>query len=1186
MGAEIDSLDIRIAANAKSASQSLNTLINRLDRVNSSLSRAGGSGMATMAVGITRLASAMQTMKNVDTVVFTRLAKNIEKLSGIKSADLTNTAISINRISKSVSSLSNVNITGGTEKIAELATGIAKLGYSSSTKAIENIPKLARAMRDLVSTLSKAPKVSQNLIDMTNALANLSRTGASSGRAANALSGALNTYSTSSKKASHHTFSLAGAIGKLYASYWLLFRAMGKVKQSIDIAADIAEVQNVVNQTFGEYASLVDKASQSSIADFGMSELTLKQIASRFQAMGTAMGFTQGKMANMSLTITELAADMASFYNVEQEDVAKDLESIFTGETRPLRTFGLDLTEATLKEWAMKEGLDANISSMSQAEKAMLRYQYVMANTGAAQGDFARTAGSWSNQVRILRQNFEQLGSVLGGTLINALNPLIRAFNTAMGVIIAFAETISNALGKIFGWKFQKSGVGVTDALTEGIDGVADSANGAANNIGGATTAAKELKRELLGFDEITKLSDVTDPSGGGSGGSGSGTSGAGNASGAGGEWTQVDTIWESYESEIDTLEQLGSHIRDSLMKAMDGIDWNSVYEKARGFGTGLATFLNGLFAPNKKGDTVLGSVGTTIAGSLNSSLEILNSFGLTFNWKNFGKSIADGISKFFKTTNLNLAADTFNTYANGILDSMIEAIEGDNVEWDKIGDKIGNALKRIEWKVILLKIGKLIYEAINNALEIYVNAFNADPLETAILTAVAALKFTGLAGTLGSRIAGKIRTVLTGGTAVGKMTDIANNFGLILGGALFVAITQTAVSEYTGGPEALVASLREDIEEALSKEEWEFGVPVLVKFSNKMQQIFPWLTKNSGNETTEIEVTVEAEVEPETTEKAVQKKINKKYDNLYLPSETAVETTPGEMQEDLNTISKGLKAPFKTELETTAEEMRQEISRKVFGFVLPVLAEANIEKLNDKINPANKFLNGVLANTNKVAWQKDADKSLGVSAKTGSVGWQSGADKNVSVNAKTTKVGWGTNSDKALGVSAKTRGISWQNGASKWLSGIFGYVSKVQKDTSVGELILRGITGAIAGLLGGIGQKANGGFYRNGQWSPITAYAGGGLPDMGELFIARESGPELVGRMGGGTAIMNNNQIVASVSAGVYQAVAAAMSQFSGNSVSEVHVHLEGDAAGVFRMVKQENDRIVIATGEPALLI
>ena len=83
---------------------------------------------------------------------------------------------------------------------------------------------------------------------------------------------------------------------------------------------------------------------------------------------------------------------MSSFYNVRQEDVAQNLQAIFTGETEPLRKYGLDLTQAALAEWAMKQGRDANIQSMSQAEKTMLRYQYVLANTTAAQGDFARTA--------------------------------------------------------------------------------------------------------------------------------------------------------------------------------------------------------------------------------------------------------------------------------------------------------------------------------------------------------------------------------------------------------------------------------------------------------------------------------------------------------------------------------------------------------------------------------------------------------------------------------------------------------------------------------------------------------------------------------------------------------------------------------------------------------------------------
>ena len=108
---------------------------------------------------------------------------------------------------------------------------------------------------------------------------------------------------------------------------------------------------------------------------------------------------------------------------------------------------------------------------------------------------------------------------------------------------------------------------------------------------------------------------------------------------------------------------------------------------------------------------------------------------------------------------------------------------------------------------------------------------------------------------------------------------------------------------------------------------------------------------------------------------------------------------------------------------------------------------------------------------------------------------------------------------------------------------------------------------------------------FTGGTWKPITAYASGGNPLNGQMFIAREAGPELVGTLGGHTAVMNNDQIVSSVSAGVYQAVLAAMGQAGGSREVMVNVALEGDAAGIFRVVKQENDRIVLSTGQPALL-
>jgi hypothetical protein len=482
MGASIDQLQIDINASASKANTAIDNLVGKLSKVQTSLAGLNGNNLTRFANGCQALGQAMQSMNGVKTTDFTRLSKNLAKLSQIDSAGINKAGNAITNISKAFSSLQGVE--GTANNIGAVAKGIAQLGYKSSTQAIENIPKLAKAMNELMTTLSKAPLVSQNLINMTNALAKLARTGSSGGKAANSLAKNLNTYTMSTQKATKGTFNLASALGKMYATYWMLFRAFGKLGEAINISSDLTEVQNVVDVTFGKYNKLVQEMAKTSIVDFGMSELTVKNVSSRFQAMGVAMGFGQKKMAEMSIELTKLAADMASFYNVEQADVAEDLESIFTGMTRPLRAYGLDLTQATIAEWAHRNGMAANMKTMSQAEKTMLRYQYVLANTGAAQGDFARTSNTWANQVRILKQNFEQLAIIIGSTMIQALKPLVSAMNSAMSVIISFAQTVANALGQIFGWKYEINSGGVANDF--------ETAAGASDDIGSGLGKAEK----------------------------------------------------------------------------------------------------------------------------------------------------------------------------------------------------------------------------------------------------------------------------------------------------------------------------------------------------------------------------------------------------------------------------------------------------------------------------------------------------------------------------------------------------------------------------------------------------------------------------------------------------------------------------------------------------------------------
>ena len=165
-------------------------------------------------------------------------------------------------------------------------------------------------------------------------------------------------------------------------------------KQAIQTASDLQEVQNVVEVSFGSMAAEVDKFAESAITKFGLSKLSAKQFASTFMAMSNGMGVAAEAGKNMSLNLTALSADMASFYNVQQDVAFTALKSVFTGETESLKRFGIVMTEANLSAYAMSQGISKSYSEMSQAERVALRYSFVLNATKNAQGDFARTSGS------------------------------------------------------------------------------------------------------------------------------------------------------------------------------------------------------------------------------------------------------------------------------------------------------------------------------------------------------------------------------------------------------------------------------------------------------------------------------------------------------------------------------------------------------------------------------------------------------------------------------------------------------------------------------------------------------------------------------------------------------------------------------------------------------------------------
>lgn len=784
-----ESIELQIKSDAQQATEAIGDLQSKLQGLGTTLNSLNGASISNFSSGMSQLATSLRSVSSIDTRTFSKIATNMEKLGNLDTARLVSSASALKSMATELSGFASISKQSA--EITQLTASISKLGSKSAGYAADNIRNLGSALKEVMTTLSSAPRVSNNIIQMTNALANLSQQGAKVGSASRSLvTGFSNT--TKSIKSTRSGFKgLASTIGKFYATYWMVMRAVGKLGSAVDLASQLTEVQNVVDTTFGDMASKVDDFTKTSIQDFGMSELTVKQISSRFQALGTSIGIsseqvangtavankalmsqnntlykTTDSMADMSLNLTRLAGDMASFYDVDQADVAKSLQSIFSGTIAPLRRYGLDLTQATLSEWAMKNGLDANIKSMTQAEKVLLRYNYVMANTQAAQGDFAKTANTWANSVRVLKQEFQAWGSIIGSVVINALKPFVQALSKVMLKVISFTRTVADALGAIFGWTIEISGGGAT---VDGMEDIADGVGDIGDNADSSNKKAQKLKKTLLSIDEIHALDDNSDSgSGGGSGSGGSGGGGAG--SGVNSSLKKTDGLLEKYKSSIKDLYSLGKYIGDALASAMESIDWKKIYQKADNFGKGLADFLNGLISPRLFYD-----LGATIAGSLNTALHFLNSFGTTFDWTNFGLSIANGINGFFENFDFALLAKTINAWVQGIYTMLTTAIK--NVSWKDILKGITDFLSNLDIKTVEIIVGTLlIKKIISLKLGSVALAFIGKSLSKAIAQAIASkIGFELVEGAgIGTAIMQAFKTIFA---------SLSTNLGLLIEG-------------------------------------------------------------------------------------------------------------------------------------------------------------------------------------------------------------------------------------------------------------------------------------------------------------------------------------------------------------------------------------------------------------------
>lgn len=402
-------------------------------------------------------------------------------------------------------------------------------------------------------------------------------------------------------------------------------------KSCIELGSTLSEVQNVVDVTFGAMSETINRFARDALEEFGLSETSAKKYTSTMGAMLKSMGFTTQAAAEMSMEMTGLSADMASFYNLDSETAFEKIRAGISGETEPLKQLGINMSVANLEAFALSQGITKAYNAMTQQEQAMLRYNYLMQATADAQGDFARTSDGWANQVRVLTERFNALKAAIGQGLIAVLTPVIKVLNSLLAKILTVTDAFSNFIAKITGKNTK------TTTTVSGIGDAADSAAGSMGDVGAATDAAgksaKKAAKEYGGLLSMDEVHSLTKNEGADSGGSG----GGGGASGGGLSENIVDAATETDDTLNPALDKLITRLKElqDLFKAgfkagLGDVDLSGITKAVEGIKTSLKNIFTApevIGAANDFANTLaytigqnagaVASVGVTIATNL-----------------------------------------------------------------------------------------------------------------------------------------------------------------------------------------------------------------------------------------------------------------------------------------------------------------------------------------------------------------------------------------------------------------------------------------------------------------------------------------------------------------------------------------------------------------------------------------
>lgn len=797
-----------------------------------------------------------------------RLANSGEYIANV-SAELPGLGRNLKSIVESFTSVGDISepVNRLVQSIAQLASSGNRIGQTSS-----QLGTLAKEVLSFFDVMKTAPKISENTIRMTEALAKLANAGGKVNSATNSISSAFSKLSSATSSLGNIVSKTSSIIGTGVKGIIGWFQRLGNSssgiktasfnlgnllktaigfkairglanlgKSAIGFGSAITEIENVVDVSFGSMADEAYKFASTAKEQFGLSELAAKQYSGTMMAMMKSSGVAQDAASKMSISLAGLAGDIASFYNIDTDTAFQKIRSGISGEIEPLRQLGINLSVANMEAYALSRGITTSYNAMSQAEKVALRYNYLMSVTGDVQGDFARTSGTWANQVRLLTLNFQSLSAVIGQGLIAGILPAIQALNALMSKLMQAANAFRNFMYVLMGKKLKGSQSGVSDIVSN-LGGIETAGDDASSGLDDATSSAKKLKKALsvLPFDQLNQLADNSDNSGTASKSLGSGLGDlADSFAGIQDSLDEVLTVDETpinkWASKIRKAflakdwEGVGTTIADMLnlgmTKVYEVINWKNVAPKITEFTDAFTRAFNSL---NTRLDfDLLGrTIGTGINTAVNTLNQLIGDGGIDFGL--IGRNIGDGLIGALDEINwTNLGELLGNKFMiswkmlSGFVKRMSEEDGAGVTGWDKLGSSLGKALNGAVSKISMKDIADSLSGILNGAfrsLAAFTKTVNWDELTNNITEGISTFlkktnwKENGQAlGDFISHLCTALKNTLTKDT----FYEFGQGVGTFLGELPWGEILSTAADLILGGLSSafngLVDGLKED---------------------------------------------------------------------------------------------------------------------------------------------------------------------------------------------------------------------------------------------------------------------------------------------------------------------------------------------------------------------------------------